>query len=121
MLYIRPCNPSRVCKGKQQLRDLGIATVYDLRSETEMHKYETPIPSIDGVKVVHVPVFSKEDYSPEAMTQYVESSSQAPRTYNVILPACYADDFSFMLVGRLRYVLKLCTYCILPELPTRRL
>ncbi len=55
--------------GVRQLRDLGVTTVYDLRSETEMHKYETPIPTIEGVEVVHVPVFKTEDYSPEAMAK----------------------------------------------------
>ena len=53
------------------MRDLGVTTVYDLRSETEMHKYETPIPDIKGVKVVHVPVFKTEDYSPEEMAKCV--------------------------------------------------
>ncbi|KAH9943222.1 protein-tyrosine phosphatase-like protein [Epithele typhae] len=47
-------------EGKQRLRDLGITTVYDLRSDTEMEKYETPIPTIEGVQV------------PEAMTQRFE-------------------------------------------------
>lgn len=53
----------------RQLKDLGIRTVYDLRSDTEMHKYDSPIPHIEGVEVVHVPVFKKEDYSPEAMAK----------------------------------------------------
>ncbi|RDX53855.1 hypothetical protein OH76DRAFT_1375137 [Lentinus brumalis] len=59
-------------EGVRQLRDLGVTTVYDLRSETEMHKYETPIPTIEGVEVVHVPVFKTEDYSPEAMAKRFE-------------------------------------------------
>ncbi|KAI5120677.1 hypothetical protein M0805_006966 [Coniferiporia weirii] len=56
-------------QGKTQLRDLGITMAFDLRSDTEMEKYGTPIPHIDGVEVVRVPVFEKEDYSPEVMAR----------------------------------------------------
>ncbi|KAI0638416.1 protein-tyrosine phosphatase-like protein [Trametes polyzona] len=56
----------------RQLRELGITTIYDLRSETEMHRYETPIPTVDGVEIVHIPVFKTEDYSPEAMAKRFE-------------------------------------------------
>ncbi|CDO73781.1 hypothetical protein BN946_scf185015.g109 [Trametes cinnabarina] len=59
-------------EGMQKLRQLGITTIYDLRSETEMHRYETPIPTIEGVEVVHIPVFKTEDYSPEAMAKRFE-------------------------------------------------
>ena len=55
--------------GRRQLKDLGISAVYDLRSDTEMHKYDSPIPEINGVEVHHVPVFKTEDYSPEAMAK----------------------------------------------------
>lgn len=37
--------------GKAQMRDLNIAKVFDLRSDTEIAKYDTPIPSIDGVDI----------------------------------------------------------------------
>lgn len=43
--------------------------MYDLRSDTEIEKYNTPLPVIEGVDVIHVPVFKKEDYSPEMMAQ----------------------------------------------------
>ncbi|KDQ64425.1 hypothetical protein JAAARDRAFT_28056 [Jaapia argillacea MUCL 33604] len=59
-------------KGKEQLRALGITTVFDLRSDTEMEKYNSPIPNIEGVEVVRVPVFQKEDYSPEMMAKRFE-------------------------------------------------
>ncbi|KAK1233432.1 hypothetical protein PQX77_003410 [Marasmius sp. AFHP31] len=56
-------------RGKQQMKDLGITTVFDLRSDTEIEKYNSSSPSIDGVKVIRTPVFSKEDYSPEMMAK----------------------------------------------------
>ncbi|KAI0751035.1 protein-tyrosine phosphatase-like protein [Daedaleopsis nitida] len=59
-------------EGMQQLRDLGITTIYDLRSDTEMQKYNAPIPTVEGVEIVHIPVFKKEDYSPEAMAKRFE-------------------------------------------------
>ena len=40
-----------------------------------MKKYNTPIPTIEGVEVVHVPVFKTEDYSPEVMAGYATSST----------------------------------------------
>ena len=60
--------------GKHRMHDLGITTVYDLRSDTEILKYNTPTPCIDGVEIIHVPVFEKKDYSPEMMARYVSIS-----------------------------------------------
>jgi len=34
-----------------------------------MAKWQSPIPQIDGVKVIHAPVFKNEDYSPEMMAR----------------------------------------------------
>ena len=57
--------------GKERLRELGITTVFDLRSDTEIEKYKTPCPSIEGVDIVRSPVFKLEDYSPEMMAKCV--------------------------------------------------
>jgi len=51
------------------MKELGITTVFDLRSDTEIEKYNSSSPSIDEVKVIRTPVFSKEDYSPEMMAK----------------------------------------------------
>lgn len=58
--------------GKQKLRELGISAVYDLRSDTEIEKYHTPQPTIEGIDVIRVPVFKLEDYSPEMMAKCVK-------------------------------------------------
>jgi hypothetical protein len=42
-----------------------------MRSDTEIRKYNTPLPEIEGMEVVHIPVFKTEDYSPEMMAKYV--------------------------------------------------
>ncbi|KAF9006632.1 protein-tyrosine phosphatase-like protein [Cyathus striatus] len=55
--------------GKSRVKELGITAVYDLRSETEIRKYNSPLPSIDGVEIVHIPVFQTADYSPEMMAK----------------------------------------------------
>jgi len=55
--------------GKGQLRALGITTIFDLRSDTEIAKYDAVTPQIGGIAVLHAPVFAKEDYSPERMAQ----------------------------------------------------
>ena len=57
--------------GKTALKELGISKVFDLRSDTEIRKYNTPLPQIDGVEILHTPVFQTEDYSPEMMAKYV--------------------------------------------------
>ena len=51
------------------MRALGITTVFDLRSDPEMQKYSTPIPTIEGVQILRAPVFTNEDYSPESMAR----------------------------------------------------
>ncbi|KAJ7044685.1 protein-tyrosine phosphatase-like protein [Mycena alexandri] len=56
-------------EGKLRVKELGITEVYDLRSDTEIAKYNSPLPHIEGVNISHVPVFKKEDYSPEMMAK----------------------------------------------------
>ncbi|KAJ7228313.1 protein-tyrosine phosphatase-like protein [Mycena pura] len=63
-------------EGKIQLRELGISQVFDLRSDTEIEKYNTPLPNMEGVAISHVPVFQKEDYSPEMMAKRYQLYSQ---------------------------------------------
>jgi hypothetical protein len=55
--------------GKAQIRALGITTIFDLRSDTEIAKYNSPLPSIPTVHILHIPVFQTEDYSPEMMAR----------------------------------------------------
>ena len=61
--------------GKSQLKSLGITHIFDLRSDPEMAKWDSPIPHIDGVEVIRAPVFKNEDYSPEMMAKFVPSMS----------------------------------------------
>ncbi|TFK43788.1 protein-tyrosine phosphatase-like protein [Crucibulum laeve] len=56
-------------EGKALVQDLGIRAVFDLRSDTEIKKYNSPLPEIDGVEVIHTPVFQTADYSPEMMAK----------------------------------------------------
>lgn len=53
-----------------------------------MKKYDTPIPQIEGVEVVHVPVFESEDYSPETMARCVSTQLIFPSaTFGLIAVA----------------------------------
>jgi hypothetical protein len=70
----QPTNDS-FSSGKILFRDLNITKVFDLRSDIEIQKYSAPLPSIDGVEVLHIPVFKLEDYSPEMMAKYVRAAS----------------------------------------------
>ncbi|KDQ29730.1 hypothetical protein PLEOSDRAFT_50602 [Pleurotus ostreatus PC15] len=56
-------------EGIDRLRELGITKVFDLRSDTEIEKYDTPVPEIEGIEIIRAPVFQKEDYSPEMMAK----------------------------------------------------
>jgi hypothetical protein len=62
-------------QGKSVLKSLGITTIFDLRSDTEIRKYNSPPPTIDGVDIVHIPVFKSEDYSPEMMAKLRDATS----------------------------------------------
>ncbi|KAF9455935.1 protein-tyrosine phosphatase-like protein [Collybia nuda] len=56
-------------EGKSQIQALGISKVFDLRSDTEIHKFNSPLPEIDNVEIIRAPVFQTEDYSPEMMAK----------------------------------------------------
>ncbi|KAH9018072.1 protein-tyrosine phosphatase-like protein [Lactarius pseudohatsudake] len=78
--------------GEEQLRALGVATIFDLRSDTEIAKYDAATPKIKGITVLHTPVFTKEDYSPERMAQrfqlYASGTTEAfMQLYSEILDA----------------------------------
>jgi len=47
--------------GKDQLRALGIKKVFDLRSDYEIAKFETPVPSVEGVEFIRVPPVMKAE------------------------------------------------------------
>jgi len=55
--------------GKARINQLGITKVFDLRSDTEIAKYNSPSPVIDNVAILHTPIFKTEDYSPEMMAR----------------------------------------------------
>ncbi|KAA1473441.1 hypothetical protein DENSPDRAFT_839914 [Dentipellis sp. KUC8613] len=79
--------------GEARLRELGITTIFDLRSDTEMVKYNTPIPALGaGLRVVRAPVFENKDYSPQRLAQrfelYASGKTEAfMRLYSEILDA----------------------------------
>ncbi|KAI5993629.1 protein-tyrosine phosphatase-like protein [Pisolithus albus] len=69
----RAAEVSNITKeGAEKMRALRITTVFDLRSDPEMKKYSTPIPTIEEVNIIRVPVFKNEDYSPESMAKKFE-------------------------------------------------
>ncbi|KAJ8507374.1 hypothetical protein ONZ45_g10244 [Pleurotus djamor] len=95
-------------EGKDVVKTLGIARVFDLRSDTEIEKYNTPVPQIEGVEVLRAPVFQKEDYSPEMMARryqlYASGKTEAfMELYSQILDhdnEAIAKDYALTRVGR---------------------
>ncbi|OCH88331.1 hypothetical protein OBBRIDRAFT_758450 [Obba rivulosa] len=59
-------------EGVTQLKALGVKKVFDMRSDTEIERYGTPCPELEGIEIVRVPVFKVEDYSPEMMAKRFE-------------------------------------------------
>jgi hypothetical protein len=85
--------------GVVQLQNLGIKTVYDLRSDPEMTKYgSTRVPTVEGVEFVRVPVFKDVDYSPENMVKCAFI-----HVLHVSLTTEPIDVTNYMRLGRMRY------------------
>ena len=95
--------------GKQRLKELGVSKVYDLRSDTEMVKYQTPCPEIEGIDVIRVPVFKLEDYSPEMMAKCVNVGCSGSPTYP---DANIVADSRFELYASGKTEVRLHKYCV---------
>ena len=87
--------------GKGTLRELGVTKVYDFRSDTEIKKYDTPLPQIEGVDVIHIPVFQTADYSPEMMAKCVRAEHYLH--FHTLAYTMVAGDTNCMLAARRRY------------------
>ncbi|KAL5529712.1 hypothetical protein ACEPAG_5697 [Sanghuangporus baumii] len=71
-VLFRSGEPARLTeKGKATLKELGITTIFDLRSEVEIRKYQSSTPEIEGVRFVHVPVSDSGEYDPMALAARV--------------------------------------------------
>lgn len=51
-------------KGKEALKELGVVRVFDLRSDTEIAKYQLPETKIDGIEFERVGVKEQVWYDP---------------------------------------------------------
>jgi protein tyrosine/serine phosphatase len=73
--------------GRRTLKALGVRKVFDLRSLPEVHK--NGVGEIDGTERIHVPVFRRQDYSPEKMAirwgYYTSGLDGFVQAYTVIL------------------------------------
>jgi len=87
--YIYRCaDPSRITStGKQKLsQELGITTIFDLRSNPEIAKAEakgTSVAQIQNVQRHHTPAFAEKDYSPENIAlRYKDYAAGGPEVRN---------------------------------------
>ncbi|KAH9436817.1 hypothetical protein MCOR02_000482 [Pyricularia oryzae] len=73
MQQMHPANSSSSNMAKSSLDELGITHVFDLRSADEVKSREgwvgSKIREWDGAQRVFAPVFTEEDYSPEAIAR----------------------------------------------------
>lgn len=72
LFFLFISEPRCVCSaGKEQLKQLGVTKIFDLRSDTEIKKWGTAPPDMGDLEIVRIPVFKTEDYSPEMMAKCV--------------------------------------------------
>ncbi|THH27248.1 hypothetical protein EUX98_g6935 [Antrodiella citrinella] len=69
----RSADPSSITeRGKQQLRDLGIRTIFDLRAPNEVRNFQAFAPTIEGVEFVHVSVSRTETFDREHLEKELQ-------------------------------------------------
>jgi Tyrosine phosphatase family len=83
--------------GQEQLRALGITTLYDLRSEPEIEKNLAITPNIDikGVERKFTPVFANTDYSPEKVAVRYAQYGLGVAVCHISIEACQFDGTLF--------------------------
>ncbi|KAK8070826.1 hypothetical protein PG997_011029 [Apiospora hydei] len=102
-LIFRSSEPSKVTDGGvQQLQDLGIKKVYDLRSLDEIKKDaeggQRQVKEWEGAERVFAPVWRDQDFSPTALAlRFKQYSDESDRGFleaykNILLAASSNDD-----------------------------
>ncbi|KAI1183707.1 tyrosine phosphatase [Nemania serpens] len=93
-IVYRSAEPSRITEtGREKMRQLEIAIMYDLRSELELSAagQSLAVDGCTGTKKIFAPVFRKEDYSPEAVALRFKTHRARPEgfaeAYSAILAA----------------------------------
>lgn len=77
-VLFRSAEPSQTTdEGVTRLQELGIAHVYDLRSDAERERdkknnKDRPIKEWEGAERIEAPIFGKHDYSPKAIAERLE-------------------------------------------------
>ncbi|KAF6220776.1 hypothetical protein HO133_002456 [Letharia lupina] len=78
----RCANPGRATSnGVQQIRDLDITTIFDLRSATEIERTKdfAPTAEIPGIRRVHVPVYVHGEYPAHQSVENLQNYTSANR------------------------------------------
>ena len=53
LTIFRSGEPSRITeRGRQQLRALGVTTLFDLRNDGEVVEYKSEVPALEGVEII---------------------------------------------------------------------
>lgn len=74
--------------GKAKIRSLGITKIFDLRSDVELKKFDAPMPVIEGVEIVHVPVYREMVYDQdEIMKTYERFADGGDKVSLALLPS----------------------------------
>jgi len=59
--------------GKDALRKLGVKAVFDLRTKAEVERYKSTTPAIEGIQVVHAPVFEKDEIDHLGLAAFLQN------------------------------------------------
>ncbi|ODQ64261.1 alpha/beta-hydrolase [Nadsonia fulvescens var. elongata DSM 6958] len=90
--------------GRNAMIQLGIRTIFDLRSDTELAR--SGFREIEGIERFHVPVFRTRDISPEALAQryqkYFDSKHGFREVYREILTSG-VDSYRAIMASLLKH------------------
>ena len=86
VLYRGPDLATITAKGEEQLRNLGIDIIFDIRSTPQIHR-AGGVQEIPGIQRVWCPVFEDSEYTPEkAGLRYTQYSSAGTDARSILSP-----------------------------------
>jgi hypothetical protein len=91
ILYRGPDTRTILPEGIEKLKNIGITTDFDLRSEGQIEKLGGPN-EMDGIQRVWAPAFPDGEYSPEKAAaryvQYASDGTEVGQTRFLFIPTC---------------------------------
>lgn len=78
--------------GKQQLKELGVRKVFDLRADVEIKRYNALTQVINGVEIIRVPITAKEWADPTLLAARLKAFGEKERETFVVTYTEFLED-----------------------------